>query len=81
MSDRAGTSARRIVGLIVMIAASAWMGFSVFLAIGLSAAWIEETGWTAELQPWVWSVLFVGAISAALGYGMFRVGRWLRGVT
>lgn len=81
MSDQLGRSAKRIAGLIVMIAASAWMGFSVFFAIGVAAAWIEETGLTTELQPWVWIVLFAGAISATLGYGAFRVGRWLRGVT
>lgn len=81
MSELAGTSAKRIVGLIVMIAASVWMGFSVFFATGLAVAWIEETGLTAELQSWVWIVLFAGAISATLGYGAFRVGRWLRGVT
>lgn len=81
MSDEAGTSPQRIAGLIIMIGASVWIGVSAFFSIGLATAWIEETGLTAALQPRVWSVLFGGATSAAVGYGVLRFGRWLRGVT
>jgi hypothetical protein len=68
----------RIVGLALMVLAVGWMAFSVLFGLGLAIAWISETGLTEELQPWVISVLVVGALSAAVGYGVFFLGRRLR---
>jgi hypothetical protein len=76
--DYKGDSIGRFVGLVLMILSAAWMAFSALFGLGLAAAWISETGLTDELQPWVISVLIFGALSAAAGYAVFVVGRWLR---
>lgn len=71
-------STGRFVGLIFMVAATAWVAFSVLFGLGLAIAWISETGLTEELQPWVVSVLVLGATSAAVGCAVFALGRRLR---
>jgi len=68
----------RIIGLALMVLAAGWMVFSVLFGLGLAIAWISETGLTEELQPWVVSVLVVSAVSAAIGYAVFFLGRRLR---
>jgi hypothetical protein len=61
-----------------MVLSAAWIAVSVLFGLGLAIAWISETGLTDELQPWVISVLIFGGVSAALGYGVFVLGRRLR---
>lgn len=68
----------RILGLALMVLAAGWMAFSVLFGLGLAIAWISETGLTEDLQPWVVSVVVVSALSAAIGYAAFFVGRRLR---
>jgi hypothetical protein len=68
----------RILGLALMVLAAGWMAFSVLFGFGLAIAWISESGWTEELQPWVLSIVAVSVLSAAIGYAVFFVGRRLR---
>jgi hypothetical protein len=68
----------RVLGLALMVLAVGWMAFSVLFGLGLAIAWISESGLTEELQPWIVSVLVVGAVSAAVGYAVFFLGRRLR---
>lgn len=78
IQDYKGDSFGRFAGLVLMILSAAWMAFSALFGLGLAAARISETGLTDELRPWVISVLIVGALSAAVGYAVFVVGRRLR---
>jgi hypothetical protein len=78
MTDESAGSFVRVVGLVLVVASILWMAFSVLFGLGLAIAWISETGLTDELQSWVLSVLVVGALSTAIGYAVFVVGRGLR---
>lgn len=68
----------RFVGLILMVLAAAWTAFSILFGLGLAIAWVAETGLTEDLRPWVISVLVLGAVSAAIGTGVFVLGKRLR---
>lgn len=71
----------RIIGLIVMVGSVAWITFNILFTFGLGIAWVAETGLTDELQPWLVVLFLTGTVSAAFGYAMFFVGRWMRGQT
>jgi hypothetical protein len=78
MSERPRT-VMQIIGLIVMVASVVWIAFNILFTFGLGIAWVAETGLTDELQPWLVVLFLTGAVSAAVGYVMFFVGRWMRG--
>lgn len=73
-----GDSVTRFVGLVLMILSAAWMALGTLFGLGLAIAWISETGLTEKLQPWLFGVLIVAALSSVVGYCAFVVGRRLR---
>jgi hypothetical protein len=81
MSEKVGSSIGRIIGLILMVASVVWIAFNILFTLGLGIAWVAETGLTDELQPWLVVLFLTGTVSAAAGYAMFFVGRWMRDQT
>ena len=51
----------RVIGLVLMVASVAWIGFIILMTLGIGIAWIGETGWTDELEPWLLMLFLTGS--------------------
>lgn len=78
--DSSGGSVRRFIGLVLAVIGGLWV-----VSSGLCGAWsvvsllTSESAYYSEVYLWVLIALVISGISAAMGYGVYVVGRGLRG--